>query len=61
MRFQPADIFAKIGSSCARLSGLGGRSGPAILGLVIEPAMPVVFDEFLVALPRRRSGAHETT
>jgi len=39
------------------------RGGTSLVGLrhLVEAAVLIVFDEVLVALPRRTSGAHETT
>jgi len=56
------EVFAEMCAACpwtTRCCG-GCRAAP-VLTLFIEAVVLIVVDEFLVTLPRRTSGAHETT
>src|SRR3989441_12476180 len=62
VRAQPMEVFAEMCAACpwtTRCCG-GCRAAP-VLTLFIEAVVLIVVDEFLVALPRRTSGAHKTT
>ncbi|PYO89648.1 MAG: hypothetical protein DMD58_08755 [Gemmatimonadetes bacterium] len=61
MGAQPAQIPSQV--RAARTGTRRGRSGTGLFGIghLIQAPMFIVFDELLVALPGRTSGAHETT
>jgi hypothetical protein len=62
VRPKPTEVVPQVGAPGALRAGRRGRGATLVrLRYLVEAPVFIVFDELLVALPGRTSGAHETT